>query len=314
MEPEVVAEAVIEAPPVVTEPAEDSIADHEKAFGKGAAKEPPPVEDKTRHRAKSQGATPADAPRIAELTKKWRDAERRAEEAERRANARQPETDRRAPDAAAERLTPQETAKPADKPSWKTFEEQIGEKYPTWGDAQDAYVEAYVDARDAWKEAQGKKTQEERQQSSAQHAVLQSYSAKAQEYAKSTPDFFDKMAAAAPILDGLPALLYQAIVRDDNGPEIAYYLVTHPSDLDDMWLAAHGKDVDDPSVAVLQRRLSHYRVLAAATGSAAAPKRPIAPRPPNPVRTGPIQTGDEIPDDDSSLAAHEHAFGPKRRR
>ncbi len=60
---------------------------------------------------------------------------------------------------------------------------------------------------------------------------------------------------------------------------------------------------------------SSSRAQAGTTGSAAAPQTPVAPRPPNPVRTGPMKTADEPPgDDDMSLANHERYFGLGRRR
>lgn len=304
MESEIVQSPVVEAPPPVQapEPTEEaSIADHEQQFGKGAPKTPSEDTEKPRHRAKSQQATPNDVPRIAELTKRLREAERERDEWKAKHSA-PPE-----PPKAASAPAPE---KPADKPSWKTFEEQIGAKFESWADAQDAYI----DARDAWKEAQAQKAQAVQQQTTAEQAVLRTYSTKAQEYAKTTPDFFDKMSEAAPVLDHIPDLLFQSIVRHDNGPEIAYYLVTHPVDLDEMCLLTDGKSVSDASVALLQRRLSHYRVPAAATGSVAVVPRTIAPRPPNPVKTAPQKPGEDLPGDDASIADHERAFGKKRRR
>lgn len=297
-----VPEPVIDTPVVE----DDSIAAHEAQFGKA---QPAPVEDtpeRPRHRAKSQEATAADVPRIAELTKKLREAERRAEDAERRATTRPQEPERR-----AEQPTP---VAATDKPNWKAFEDQIGTKYDSWSDAQ----EAWADARDDWKTAQTKKADSERQQSQsqehAQRAVLDTYVKRAQDYGKSHPGFHDRMKAAESVLDGIPDLLFQSILRLDNGPEIADYLVDHPAELDEMCLLTDGKSVSDSSVALLQRRLSHYRAPAAATGSVATVTPPrMAPRPPNPVRTGPLKTGDDLPGDESSLADHEKAFHKKRR-
>ncbi len=264
--------------------------------------------DRPRHRAKSQQASPADVPRIAELTKKLRDAERERDEW--KAKHTPPSVPIQASPAAPAEKSPASAEKPVGKPTWDTFQNQIGETYQTWAEAQDAFA----DARDDWKDAQAQQVSAQRVGEQAYQQVLQSYSTKAQDYAKTTPTFFDTMAAAAPVLDSIPDLLFQAIVRHDNGPEIAYALVTHPDQLDEMCLLTDGKAVTESSVALLQRRLSHYRQPAAPIESAApAIPRPPAPRPPNSIRTGPLKTGDDLPADGHSLAEHERAFGKKRR-
>lgn len=296
------------APPSTEEPV--SLADHAAQFDPKRP-EPAPTDaepaqlpsERPRHRARSQQASATDVPRIAELTKKLRDAERERDEWKTKAAAPMP-----AP--VTESIRQHEPIATVEgKPTWKTFEEQIGTTFETWADAQDAYG----DARDEWKQAQVLKSYAEQQTQHAQQQVLESYTTKAQTYAKSTPDFFDRMKAAAPILDHIPDLLFQSIVRHDNGPEIAYYLVTHPVELDTMVLLADGKSVNESSVATLQRRLSYYRQPAASIASAATvPQHTPAPRPPNAMRTAPMKTGDDLPGDGHSLAEHARAFGKRR--
>jgi hypothetical protein len=79
-------------------------------------------------------------------------------------------------------------------------------------------------------------------------------------------------------------------------------------------------DVSAPSVALLRRYLNRYTRATDATPqeSTGAPKPApsviVAPKPPTPVRTGPLKTGDDPPgDNDMSLANHEKFFGRKRR-
>lgn len=299
--------------PLVEAP-DDSLAGHEASFGPGATPKEPvaPVEadaaagerddqGRFKHRAKSQQATPADAPRIAELTKKWRDAERRADEAERRASTRIPETDRRV-----------EPAKPAASVSTFSEKEPTIEDFAADADPYASYIRALAghDRKKAAFDAKHSEATEATNQ--AFRSEVDTYLERTRTFTGSKPDF-DTVTADVRERH-LPAPLLAAIVRHDNGPEFVYHLATHPDDLDELTLQSVNVPVTDAFVALLQRRLS-TRMQAAVTGSAAPHRAPSpAPRPPNPVRTGPMTTGEDLPGDDSSLADHERAFGKKRTR
>ena len=140
------------------------------------------------------------------------------------------------------------------------------------------------------------------------------------------PDFDDVM---APHLDGsarVSSVIEQASF--EVGPESAYLLAKDP-DLDAM-TAETLMDRNNPgfpaAVAGMKRYLktlvasaqrapsSPSRSAAVSTGSAPARMPTLVPRPPNPVRTSPMKDADAAPSDESSLADHERAFAPKRRR
>lgn len=319
MEPEV--NTAIQTPPpgevAPPQPEETtSLADHAAQFDPKrteSAESVPPQEpavaqpDRPRHRAQKDRANAEDVPRINELTQRLRQAERERDEWKTKASQQPLDRPREQRVDDVPRAT---DARPTGKPVWQTFEAQIGEKYQTWGEAQDAYV----DARDDWKESQARSAYAQQQQTQAQQTVVEAYVKRAQDYGKAHPGFHEKMKASERILDNIPDLLFQSILRLDSGPEITEYLVDHPVELDTMCLLTEGKPVTDESVARLQRRLNQYRQPAADSASAAPAMPPrLAPRPPNALRTGPLKTGDEPLAEDHSIAEHRRAFGPKRR-
>lgn len=335
MEPEVVAPATpTETAPVET-PAEPSIAEHEATYGKGAKTAPvveseaPPVE-RPRHRAKSQQATPKDVEEIATFTKRLREAEEaipierkegesdRVYQLRRRAEiAELAKTYKTAPPPA-----PPVEAKPsvpAPKAVAPTIPGAFSEPEPTFEQFQDKTdplmawhraLAAYDRRKEAWEERQTTAQQAATDQHQQQ---VKAHEQRMLAAAKTRPDF---LTVTAELRDRpLPSPLLKAIATHDKGPDFVYALATDPDLLDDLFVAAYGRDsADDNFVATLQRRLLKSVQPAGTTGSVAAPPTRIAPRPPNPVRTGPLSTGDELPGDDASIAEHEKVWGRKRRR
>lgn len=316
------------APPQESD--DSSLADHEAAFGKGgvgietphaesATGEPETAAEKAerdqsgrfKHRAKSQQAGPADAPRIAELTKKWRDAERRAEEAERRASTRIPETpDRRAAPVEPPKAPAGEkfTFESADDWMARHPELAVAEAYQEWELAR-------LDARDEWRDSRKAAETTKQTQTQAAEQEFSTFQEREQAFRTAHPDYDTVMAASTITVDAdLHPALNIAVRKHDKPGEIKYYLAQHPDFFDEMLALTYHQPISDSFVALVQRRLSS-RLQAAPTGSAAPLRAPSpAPRPPNPVRTGPMNTGDDLPGDDSSLAEHERAFGKKRSR
>lgn len=316
-----------ETPPPATPIDSGSIADHEAQFGTTR----PPAEAETepqrreRHRAKSQRAGVEDVGRIGELTKKWRGEEERA-------NKLASELDqlRRAAQAP---VTPKvepsrETPKPAgDKFTFDTIDAFI-EKHAGTIDAaeiyeayQDAKREAYADWRDEQKAVKARSAEDTKARDEAEQKATAAYQTKLAAFVSTKPDFAQKFTAAEKELTdrniGFPLVLEKAIKEDDNGPELLYHLLSHPADFDEMLLLADGKSVSPTSVALLRRRLSTLvsRSQAVLTGSAVATASPsLAPRPPNPVRTGPMKTGDEPPGEGHSIADHAKHWGERARR
>jgi hypothetical protein len=109
--------------------------------------------------------------------------------------------------------------------------------------------------------------------------------------------------------------MLQAITRDlVNGPASVYYLAQHQDDFNELVLLTDQKAVTEASVAAVQRRLKQLTSSTQAVTTGSAPRTPsyVPPRPPNPVRTGPIRAGNELPGDDASLAEHERAYSRRR--
>lgn len=310
--------------------AEDAtLADHEAKFGGSApatddgaddVDDPPadpaapPKADapKPKHRAKSQQAGPQDAPRISELTKKWRDAERRANELEGKLRA-QPA----APPKPGEPAKP-DASKPFGFPELDDWLEQPGNAGKSWGQ----YQNARDDARDDWREAKAAqsssattRTEAAAARKEADEAMMASWNEQAVEFKKTHADYETLLTEADTEHGDIPPLLGYAIVSGDGGPADLYTLLRNPALFDEMIAFTVDRPLSDASVAAT-RRLLKTRVQAAQPSGSAVPPRqpPIAPRPPNPLRTGPQKTSDDIPDDDSSLAEHERAFGDKGRR
>jgi len=268
-----------------------------------------------RHRAQSQKARAEDVPRISELTRKLREAERELERLRQPAQVTAP--DLKGPQQAAPAAQPQTATAPAG--GFPELEPQLDD----FMDAADPYS--------AWQRALGKYDRkrerwDEQQQATASRAASVSkevaqlresqfnqHAARVAVFAQTVPDFGAKLHAAD---REIPPLLEQAIIEDDNGPQILYTLATDPVFLDEMHLLTDGKPVTESSVAILRRRLTAQltRTQAANTGSAAAmPRTSWTARPPNPVRTSPLKTGDDPPGDGHSLAEHAKHYSPKRR-
>lgn len=315
-----------------------TLSDHESSYGKAArqeqqaAPEPQATDDAPdtetdgeprerdekgqfkprRHRAKSQQASAGDVPRINELTRKLREAEAELQ------RYRAPQT------TTTPQAAPSAPPQPArfSFPSYDTFVER--NPNASWDEWNLAQMEAFSDWRD---EQRGQKQRQQAAQTQEQTVEALRAERDAEwgrsmaSFAEQRPDFGAKIQDTMERMGNaeMPPALREAVFGDlARGPEMLYSLVSNPSLLDEMHLLTDGKPVSDALVAVLRRRLqsqSVQRQSAAVTGSATAFTQPIiAPRPPNPVRTGPMKTGDEPPDDGSSLADHERAYGMRRRR
>ncbi len=334
-------EPAVTAPPELAEPvvADDSpLSEHESVFGPAdptldgdAKKANDEKRARVRHRAASQQAGPEDVPRIQKFTKDIRERDERLaaiekENAELKARLSQPHTPQSARQdgqdhhgQATTSSQPSQQQQPAQlQPTrQKPTMDEIGDglKYETF----EAYNEDLVDwkheQREAAREATDKQRREEQQRTEAQ-----------QSYQKATETFATKLAAfkanhadydtlaAQHLTTFIPPAANRALLEHDNGPALVYHLFTHPDVLAEMQLLMDGRPPTADYVAIATRWLN-ARAQAVVTGSA-APKPPpkLAPPPPNPVRTGHTTTGDDIPDDDAPLSAHEAKWGQQRRR
>lgn len=263
---------------------------------------------KDKHRANSQKARAEDVPRIKELTRKLREAEEKLAAAITVTPAR----------ATVETVAP---SHPLASPSAPAVPAPAGEKftfpaYDAWeaqnpGKSWDDWTDAKLEARDVWRDAKLQQ-QWQSQQTEQQKAVkLQAITSQINAFRVKAPDYdqvIDAVKGEQP-----PELLMAALLDGDNFPELVYYLAKHPVERHEMHLITDGKPITIQHVASV-RRILEARMQAGTTG-AAAPADPIKrqPRPPTPVRTGPMQTGTEPPGDGASLAEHEAFYTRKRR-
>lgn len=127
------------------------------------------------------------------------------------------------------------------------------------------------------------------------------------------PDF-QKVALDAPSQIPPGSLIDRYIWDHAAGAHLLYHFQSQPAEVRRISALAPLDQVD--ALSLLAQRLSapSSRGLAAPTGSAAAPVVIPGPKPPNPVRQGPMRTGDEPPGADASIAEHERYYGAVRRR
>jgi hypothetical protein len=296
----------------------------------GAAAETPAQRDeqgrfqKPRHKAQSQRANPEDVPRIRELTARLKaaEAERDALKAPKAAEPRYlppPQPQQAAPPGTIAPTQPFTPPPTRTKPS----EDEIGDKYKTYAD----FVEDLADWQGEQREAKRDARQQAERREQTQREWATSYTTQLAEAKTRYPDFDTQVQATDETMQRfgivLPQVLQDAILSSSRGADISYYLATHHDAYRDLirdaWAVNHPNSIamvrkvlesSLPPVATAQR--TNGSDAAADTGSARrSPHIAPAPRPPNPVRTGP-QKIDDVPDDDSSLEAHESHYYKRR--
>lgn len=328
---------------------EESLAAHRASFSPEARRaeaEPPDVpsdavEDHRpveRHRAKSQRATANDYQDIAALTKELRTVEGKLVKLKPDSGAESPRVlalrrqikglrseiaEAQPPSTPVTPAVVRSNAEPlaASTATFSETEPVLGQfeneadPYAAWQRA----LARYDRRKDAWDSDRAAATVREREHTAAQTAAVEAehraYGSRLEAFRKTHPDFQEKLSAVED--RQLPPALIASIVKDDNGPAILYALLSDPVFLDEMHLLSDGKAVTETSVALLRRRLNAQltRTTAAVTGSASTmTPSSWTSRPPNPVRTSPLTTGDDPPGDGHSLADHRKHFGPKPRR
>lgn len=310
-----------------------SLADHEATFSNTPRLETAAAEvsddavgssPQPRHRARSQSAKPEDVDAIAALTKRLRDAEaaagihveREDGESDRVYNLR-----RRAVLAESLAKPKPEAPKPAPQPIAAPV--NFNEAEPT--------IEQFSGAADpytAWQRALGafdrRKEAADARQTAAQSAIQRGREASAEAKRKAYAGFNERVntfRTSTADYDTIvracdrPAtyLMETALVNDADGPRYVYELAKNPALHDELFVLTDNKPVNRETVASVQRLLK-ARMPAAVTGSAAPLTRPLAPRPPNPVRTVPSAHLPKVPGDTASLDDHERFYVPRKSR
>lgn len=302
---------------------------------------------KPRHRAASQQADTDDIPTINAHTKRIKDAEarlgadivkqsgeseraftlrRRAELLERQAAAPAPVARREEPPP----VVAAEPAKPAVKPdappekftfpTWEKFAEAHPTvSYDEWELERFAAYDAWKDARSAGADISARVREAlavERARLTVEEAVDATHAKGREAY----PDFDTVKASGAGAKvnlgpDDATAFRRVALIYQHPQSEHLQYAI-----MKDGALAQKLAGLDDISFGlelatiVATQRPPSPRSAAVSTGSAPAPVRSPAPRPPNPGRTGSMHAADDPPGEDSSLAAHESFYVKPARR
>ena len=219
--------------------------------------------------------------RINKITFEREQARREAAEARERAaqlEARLAALERGEKPAQPQQATP---PPPAGKPSIEQF------------DSYEAYVEALAEWKADERLTRAEQQRQEREQQARAMSAVQAYTERAKAFAQQVPDFESVVTGStAP----LSAAMREVIVTSPRGPEMAYFLASHPQEAERLTQESAGLD---PAVAapLVRRALeAHLRPPAAESGAAGStPARSTGPRPITPVGAGPV-TAETSPD------------------
>lgn len=257
-----------------------------------------------KQRAKKQAATAEDVPRIRELTFKLREQERINEQL-RQTQATSPQAPPQAP-----------IARPASLPAPAAVAASGGDPEPKEDDPQYAtdygkYIRdlARWDARQTAKETYAK----ERETTEQAHAETQrnlSFGQRISQAEKRYPDFREVALQPAPWLDTSGNAvsgaepLHEFILDEPEGPDVLYYLHTHPEDINAVLRLRPLQQTK--WLTLLGQRLSTPTPPASTRSGASRPTVPSPPKPPNLVRTEAQRAGTTPPPQDGSLSLTEH--------
>lgn len=293
-----------------------------------------------RHRAASQQADIDDLPTINAHTKRIKDAEarlgadivkqsgeseraftlrRRAELLERQAKAPEPtpRRDEPAPRPAPVRVVAPTSAKFPDEADWLAKPENADKSYGEYLDERTAHTYAVLRENERREDAA-------REQSTRHRETLTKYLTDETALKAELPDYDAVLSTLGP--DDVSLVVQHAVMQ--LGPRMAYHLAQNPAILREL-TADTIVLPDNPAFAatvattkrylstllpVAEQRLSTSptRTAAGPSGSAPASDRPLAPRPPNPGRTGSLHAADDPPGDGATLADHERFYVKKR--
>lgn len=294
-------------------PAADSLAEHEAAIERSRDEQG----RYTKHRSQKQRAGVEDVPRIAELTKNWRNTETALEAANRRIAELEART---APKPATPKL------REVPKVETSAFTEQEP-KLEDFADQADPYLAlnralaAYDRKKERFEQQQeSAKKEAETAQSHNHEQMRQFFATKAQDFGGRLSALMQREPDAVKLFETiqqtpLTDVMHAAFMLDPKGEDVMLHIAknfaTLQGELDDLYMLTDGKPVSQGFVALVQRRMHRWMQDAKTTGSSAPAHVSIAPRPPNPVRTAAMKPADTPPSDEGSLADHESYYGRK---
>jgi hypothetical protein len=253
-----------------------------------------------RHRAASQQATPEDVPRIRELTARLRAAEAERDALKTRVSGPAP-----ASSAAALATSPPSPVAATPKPT--------PEQFSDWTEYNEALTDWKVDQKLAAAEAKRAEAERQRSIQTEQQRLQSSWSERVKAAKAELPDF-EEVALLSDTAIPQGSLIDGWILEHKAGAKILYHLQKHPDELQAMLAQPLFEQAE--SLALLAQRLNGHstRRQDVSTGSSASVPQTLQPRPPNPVRTGPVRAPDEPPDDAKATLADHERFWPMRSR
>lgn len=263
-----------------------------------------------RHRAKKDAAGPEDVPRIRELTKRLRTVEQ--ELATERAAKSKPKTEPSQPAYDVPTVPASEFTEP--EPQLNDFADKE-DPYGAWQRAL-ARWDRRRDEHEAMRTHQRAHVEHiSRQQAEYWRGVSDSHNRRLLEAIQKDPNVGrvlhearDRFTDRATGRSLMPPTLESAILLDTDGAAMAVFLASHPAVLDELVLMTAAKPVTQQTVETTQRLL-RQRMTAVSSGAVApSPQVSPAPRPPTPLRTAPMKSGETMPGDDDSVEAHERFF------
>ena len=167
-------------------------------------------------------------------------------------------------------------------------------KKPDLSDFQtlEDYTEALTDWKLDQREARRRAAEEQRAAETAAKSMQDSWAAKEKAAIKNHPDYAE-LRDSTPIPNGPGVMaIRQALLEDDNGAEILYWLASRPTELQRI------ADLS-PARAVLEiGKLSAAH--ASPVPETSRPKVSGAPKPPSPISHGTVKTADNVYDDDTA--------------
>lgn len=331
--------------------AEVSIADHVAQFGPEAVQDaneaPKPESDeaspepqtqadrdaagrfqRTRHRAKSQQASPDDVDAINGYTKRIKEYEakagadiiqktgeserafslrRRAELLERQQQAPKPQPQARLEPRNEPRADPvravEDLAPKDDDPKYK-------DDYGLYLDDRAAWR-----VREEWRNIRKQEVDEQKARSLAvaHEATAKSWAERVAAAKAEKPDY--EAVAFAPTRIPPGSFVDAWIMEHKQGARVLYSLQKNPAEQDRILALPILEQAEE--LTLLAQRLNPQRQAAVVSGAAPAPRLAnLPPRPPTPERTEAQRASDAPPLTDGSLsiAEHQKQFGPKSRR
>ncbi len=263
---------------------------------------------KKRHRAASQQASAADAPRIQELTRQIKELQ--GQIAQPRA-AVPPTTNGNGHAATMPQAPPPQQAapiRPTTGARW--LGDPKNDPEPNEADFGGDPMK-FLDARFQWT-ARGvnRYERQEQQHFQAQEQRNISFAQRTEPVAKKYADF-EQVVGAFDQARKVPAgsVIDEFILTDDNGPEVLYHLASNPQQVDALLRVPVLQQMKH--LALLSQRFDTASPPAAAAGVTGSVPRArvftLPPRPPNPVRTEAQRAENTAAPTDGSLGIRAHA-------